>query len=250
MVDNNINRCFRDLLQKNWPSEHPIVEIGAGTGFLTKELMHCTKELHAIERDRDLVPLLKDIFLQEIKDGSLFIHEENGVTFDLSKIFSLERKGILVGNLPYHLTSSIILLALKFQPILLGSAFMVQKEVAIRIVAKPNSKDYGLFSAILPLFFDMEIAFYVGRNSFWPVPNVDSAVMLFKSKQAPLNNIRAMELLEFVKKLFQKRRKKLSTIMGKGSEEIFLKTKIDQNLRPENLSPDDLLRLFLHYDIA
>lgn len=244
MMDQNINQKVVEAILGISKEKIPIVEIGAGLGSLTHHLLPIFEEVHAIERDRDLIPILKREFKDEIESKKLYIHEKDAVTFNLSLIFSKIKKGILVGNLPYHLTSSILLKTLESHSLLLGAVFIVQKEVALRIISKPHSKEYGLFSVILQIFFDIKIASYISKECFWPVPKVDSSIIVLSNKKSSLSVEKAHEFLCFVKKIFQKRRKKLSTILGKNLLPILISLKIDPDQRPEDLTPQMFLDIF------
>jgi 16S rRNA (adenine1518-N6/adenine1519-N6)-dimethyltransferase len=220
--------------------------MGAGTGSLTDHLLQVAPLVHAVERDRDLVPLLKMQFQESIKQGKLVIHEADGARFDLTTVFSFAHPGLIVGNLPYHLTSSIILLTLRQISVVKGAVFLVQKEVADRLVAKPNTKQYGFLTVVLHLFFTLRKIANVDKQAFWPVPQVDSAIIRLETLKKYLVPVKDMEaLIVFVREIFQKRRKKLSTILSdKIPKEDFFKLGIDGNLRPEDLTPDQFLVLF------
>ncbi|HXW60842.1 MAG TPA: rRNA adenine N(6)-methyltransferase family protein, partial [Myxococcota bacterium] len=146
MVNEHINACLAS--EAATFGRVPILEIGAGTGALTAHLLKHFDIVHAVERDRDLVPILNEHFLSFIQSKRLIIHEADGARFNIAQVF-LEQPLILVGNLPYHLTSSILILALKNRALLKGAVFLVQKEVAERLCAMPKSKDYGFLTAIL-----------------------------------------------------------------------------------------------------
>lgn len=244
MMDQNINQKIAEAILSISKEKVPIVEIGAGLGSLTYHLLPIGKEVHAIERDRDLIPILKREFKSEIEGKKLYIHENDAVAFNLSTIFSALNKGILVGNLPYHLTSSILLKALDSHSFLLGAVFIVQKEVALRIISLPHSKEYGLFSVILQIFFEIKIVSHISKECFWPVPKVDSSIIVLSCKKSSLSVLDAPKFLGFVKQIFQKRRKKLLTILGKSLLPILINLKIDPDQRPEDLTPQMFLEIF------
>lgn len=243
MVDQRINVMFADAVA-SFGKNLTVVEIGAGTGSLTSHLLEVSPLVHAVERDRDLIPVLKEKFLKPRENGHLVIHEADGARFDLTTI--LKNPGVLVGNLPYHLTSSIILLALRNRSLLKGAVFLVQKEVADRLVAGPNNKQYGFLTVILKLAFDMNKIANVDKSAFWPVPKIDSAIIKMSAVDRGIGQIDDIEkLIVFVREVFQKRRKKLSTILSsKLTKDDFCHLNIDPNLRPENLSPQQFLQMF------
>jgi 16S rRNA (adenine1518-N6/adenine1519-N6)-dimethyltransferase len=247
-VNQKIAEAAKNLLAS---SSSPMIEFGAGTGALTKSLLQFGNTIHAIERDRDLVPILKQQFKNEISSNNLFIHEADGAKFDLSSLCSHKNPGVLVGNLPYHLTSSIIILALKNWSRISGAVFMVQKEVATRLLSQPNSKDYGFLTAVLNTGFEIHKVMDVDRSAFWPQPNVDSSVVLMRSVENGVSKIADIGgFLLFVRKIFQQRRKQIKNCLKDYSAQKinFCELKIDENKRPENLSEQDFLKLFFYCD--
>lgn len=244
MIDQRINGILAEAcasLGKNLP----IIEIGAGTGSLTDHLLGIAPLVHAVERDRELVPILQTLFSEQIKNHRLILHEADGARFDLKSV--INDQAILVGNLPYHLTSSIILLALKNRHLLRGAVFLVQKEVAERLVAGPNNKLYGFLTVILDLAFQLEIVAWVDKSAFWPAPKVDSAIIKMQTQDKGISKVADLDaFIFFVRAIFQKRRKKLSTILaGEFTKDDLLTLGICPDLRPENLEPTQFLQMFL-----
>jgi 16S rRNA (adenine1518-N6/adenine1519-N6)-dimethyltransferase len=246
MMDQRVNATIRRAVLSLGQGVD-VLEIGAGTGSLTEHLLSIAPMVHAVERDRDLVPILRTNFEQELNHGKLIIHEADGARFDLSTIFSPTHQGIMVGNLPYHLTSSIILLALRNHQLLKGAIFLVQKEVADRILAVTGGKEYGFLPVLLNLAFTMERVSNVNRNAFWPVPRVDSAIIKLSSSDRGISQVEDLDgLLLFVRGTFQKRRKKLSNILqGTFDKAELVSLNISPDLRPQDLSPQQFLELFL-----
>lgn len=246
MMDQRVNATIGSAVQSLGQGVN-VLEIGAGTGSLTERLLSIAPMVHAIERDRDLVPILKNNFEAEIETNQLIVHEADGARFDLATVFSSEHRGIMVGNLPYHLTSSIILLALKNHRLLKGAIFLVQKEVADRILAVTGGKEYGFLPVLLNLAFTIERVGNVNRKAFWPVPRVDSAIIKLSSSDRGISKVDDLSgLLIFVRGIFQKRRKKLSNILkGMFDPAELVSLKIDPDLRPQDLSPQQFLELFL-----
>lgn len=245
MLDQQVNRSFSQAVA-DFGAALKVIEIGAGTGSLTTHLLSFAKEVHAVERDRDLVPVLHEQFKEFIESQQLIIHEADGARFPIEQLASPKSPAVLVGNLPYHLTSSIIFLAINHAQSLQGAVFLVQKEVADRLAALPNTKQYGFLTVVLKLIFSIDKVCLVNRAAFWPVPKVDSAIIRFrKIKDAPVIDSQE-KFIVFVREVFQQRRKKLSTILRhQVSAEQFAKANIDPNLRPENLSPEQFLGLFV-----
>jgi 16S rRNA (adenine1518-N6/adenine1519-N6)-dimethyltransferase len=248
MVDQHINSILSATVS-SFGNNLPIIEIGAGTGLLTNHLLKISTPVHVIERDRDLIPLLKEQFVFHIAEHQLIIHEADGTRFDLAQVLSTKNPGILVGNLPYHLTSSIMLLALRNSSLLKGAVFLVQKEVADRLVAVPHNKQYGFLTAVLKLAFDIQQVAQVDKTAFWPIPKVDSTIIKMTIADHGISHVGDLDAyIIFVREIFQKRRKKLSTILtGKMNKENLISLNIDPNLRPENLLPSQFLTMFLEY---
>ncbi len=247
MIDQNINSIITKAVLSLKKGDVEILEIGAGTGSLTAHLLTLGALVHAVERDRDLVPILQEQFRDAIASEKLIIHEASGTTLDYDNVLESDKPGILVGNLPYHLTSTILINLLSCRRFV-GAVFLLQKEVAERFLAEPNSKEYGFLTVLLKLAFKIEKVSLVGRNAFWPVPKVDSAIIKLTLVDNLWNKSHdASAILSFVKSIFQKRRKKLSTILkGTFTEDDFQALAIDPNARPETLTPKDFMAMFEH----
>jgi 16S rRNA (adenine1518-N6/adenine1519-N6)-dimethyltransferase len=162
----------------------PVFEIGSGLGALTRELVKKKLKVHAIERDRDMAYIFRIEFAEALGSPELVLHEDNASTFDYVKTAADEGKDrfVLCGNLPYHLTSTLIFRALEMTPHVSGALFMIQKEVAERIVAGPGSRDYGVLSVLIQAEFSVAITHEVPSGAFWPRPKVDSAVITMKPR--------------------------------------------------------------------
>lgn len=219
-----------------------VFEIGAGLGALTRALLAQGAVVHAIERDRDLVPILLEEFAREIRAKKLVIHEANASTFDFSAVTS--NKFVLCGNLPYHLTSTLMLRALDVYQHLNGAIFMVQAEVAERIVSGPGNKVYGLLSVLLQSRFEVAIVHRVPPGAFWPAPNVDSSVIRLVPKDIQ-PQIDWPFFKSLVKMAFAQRRKTLKNALSKleNATEKMQQAGINPLDRAENLSADDFVRL-------
>lgn len=245
MIDQRVNQKLAAAVFSL--GEHlPVVEIGAGTGSLTAHLLTKSPLVHAIERDRDLIPVLREQFADEIVNRHLILHEADGARFMLSSVITDGQRGILVGNLPYHLTSSIIILALMNRDLLGGAVFLVQKEVALRLISEPNHKQYGFLTAVLGLAFIIKKVADVDPSAFWPQPKVDSAIIQLIPNDRGISQVDDIEkFMFFVRAIFQKRRKKLSTILSSDvPKAIMIELGISPDLRPENLTPQQFLQLY------
>jgi 16S rRNA (adenine1518-N6/adenine1519-N6)-dimethyltransferase len=221
----------------------PVAEIGAGLGALTNALLQKNLQVHAIEKDRDLIAPLKESFATFIDSKVLTIHEYNAVTFDYKSCFE-NVKFTLCGNLPYHLSSSLLFMTLDLNAHLYGAVFLLQKEVAERICAQQNSKIYGMLSVLLQSKFDLILEKKVPANVFWPIPNVDSAIVTLLPKTS-LPEFDLALLTNIVKLAFQARRKTLRNSLSQIPywQEALNALNISDNLRAENLSVLDFINI-------
>lgn len=226
-----------------------VVEIGAGLGALTSHLLERATHVVAIERDRDLVPLLNSVFSAPIEQGRLQVVEADAKTFDYSAIYAnLPAPATLCGNLPYQLTGPLLRRAIELAPYLSRASFLVQLEVAERLVAKPDSESYGALTIFLQARYRAERAFVIKRGAFYPQPNVDSAVVVLEPLKVPVTEETPL-FRELVKSAFLQRRKKLRnawshvmenrTLLESAAETVG----IDLNLRGEVLSVEQFAAL-------
>ncbi|MDZ7363143.1 MAG: 16S rRNA (adenine(1518)-N(6)/adenine(1519)-N(6))-dimethyltransferase RsmA [candidate division KSB1 bacterium] len=240
LIDENIARKIVQFLAPQ-PDDY-IVEIGPGFGVLTKYLVPSGCRYLGIEIDQRLVPLLQ-------KEYAAFPRAEI-LHADFRKVNLAEwaegTKLRLVGNIPYHITSSLVFAAFAQNNILRDMVLTVQKEVAARIVADPQTggKDYGILSVISQTFAQTEILFTMSKHVFRPRPEVDSAVVRWTFQPPPENLVDADFFVRMVKAIFGQRRKtlrrSLSAFLGR---EISVATPVDLQRRPENLSIRELIQL-------
>ena len=230
-------------LKKEFPKAQ-VIEFGTGQGALTEVLLLGLEKFDAslisVERDRDLIPILTKKFSAQLEQKKLELDEADAVKFDLGKF---EERLILCGNLPYHLSASFFFKSLDDFDKLDASVYLIQKEVADRIVARPNNKTYGLMSVLLQSRFEVRKEFDVPKTAFFPPPKIESSLITLKAKSS-IDDIRDWRAFEgFVKKAFSQRRKTLRNTLAL-SEEIFEAVGLTSKLRPENLSPQDFVKLF------
>ena len=228
------------------PSDE-ILEIGPGTGNLTEFLIKKkSKKITIIEKDKDLVQLLKDKFKNTVE-----ILNEDFLNFSNNNI--LKNKLIIFGNLPYNISSQILVKLIinkekyQYQKLI----FMFQKELADRILSDENSKQYGRISILSKWKFNIIKLFDVNPNSFNPKPKVKSSVLLFilKKKTPKLKNVKNLEYVTRV--FFNQRRKMLKKPFNQlfnGNQKVLDKLKINLNLRPQNLDVETYYRLALEYE--
>lgn len=204
LTDNNIIAKILDSIQAE--EGNRIIEIGPGTGALTRWLVKSHKDVHAIEVDERAIRILKEEFPE------LIIHQNDVLKVDWNKLISETGKTILVGNLPYYITSPILFSVLESRPLFAEAIFMMQKEVAQRLVAHPHSKDYGILSVQTQLMCSPNILFDVSPNSFSPPPKVMSSVIKLTFDK-PILPCSDKMLKSVVRTAFNQRRKKLSNAL-------------------------------------
>jgi 16S rRNA (adenine1518-N6/adenine1519-N6)-dimethyltransferase len=181
-----------------------IVEFGAGTGALTRELLALDLKVTAVERDRDLIPILESEFREAIELGKLSVLEGDAKQVDLAK-FATPRF-VLCGNLPYQLTGPLLKRASEHAALLVRAVFMVQDEVAERLAAPADSKAYGALSVFTQAQFTVRKVRTVSRGCFYPAPDVTSAVV----ELTPHLRFRETPMFQdLVKRAFGARRKTL-----------------------------------------
>lgn len=190
---------------------HGIIEIGTGFGVLTAELCKRAKKVVAIEIDKKLIPVLFET-LSEF--DNLKIINEDILKVDLLKLIKEEFDGLTVSvcaNLPYYITSPIIMGLLEQRLPIESITVMVQREAAVRLCAKMGTRECGAVTAAVNYYSSPQTLFQVSRGSFMPAPNVDSSVIRLDIKpQPPQNVISEKTLFALVKAGFSQRRKTLA----------------------------------------
>jgi len=183
-----------------------VMELGPGTGVLTSALLDRGLHVTAVERDRDLVPVLQDRFADDIEAKRLAVIEANAVTVPLES--GLPDGGVLCGNLPYHLSGSLLARPVDERERVDAAVFLLQYEVAQRIAAPPGGKQYGVLSVLCGYGYHLELTFRVPRGAFWPVPDVDGGVLTMRRLAEPRGgDVPMAALRKVVKTCFQQRRK-------------------------------------------
>ena len=226
-----------------------ILEIGPGTGNLTKNLLKRNpKKILVIEKDNDLSELLYKNFGDEIKiiNDDILKIKENKLDKDILTVF---------GNLPYNISTEILcnwILNIEDKNFWFNSlVLMFQKEVADRIIAEFNTKNYGRLSILANWKLKIEKICNVKSSSFFPKPKVESTVLLFKPKLDfyPLKNPKYLEKITRI--FFMHRRKMLKKPFNQifnGNFDVSNKLKIDLNLRPQNLNFETYYKLSEEYE--
>ncbi len=226
-----------------------VLEIGPGKGALTEFLLAAGAKVYAIEADNELVSFLNEKFVDEIKSGQLNLVKGDILEFNVDSATEFPNKKYkLIANIPYYITGEIIrkFLETKNQPEKI--VLLVQKEVADRIVARDEKE--SLLSISVKVYSTPKFIETVKAGSFVPAPNVDSAIILFDSisKNTLIENkIGEKEFFEVLKIGFAHKRKKLfSNLKEKftlDEEKICAETKLDKNIRAENLKVGDWIKI-------
>ncbi|MGH7532287.1 MAG: 16S rRNA (adenine(1518)-N(6)/adenine(1519)-N(6))-dimethyltransferase RsmA [Gemmatimonadales bacterium] len=188
-------------------SDDTVLEVGPGPGGLTRELLKHAGRVVAIEKDRALAALLSvDPSIRPF--ASFELHEGDALALDWYSLAGPD--AIICGNIPYHITSPLIDKALQ-PPRVRRVVFLMQKEVADRIVAPPGGEEYGALSIGVQAVAQVEKLFVVAKGSFHPVPKVDSAVVRFTPLAQPLIEDREVaDFRRFTVGMFSYRRKQLT----------------------------------------
>ena len=228
-----------------------IIEIGAGVGVLTAELARRADKVVCIEIDSRLLPVL-DETLAEF--DNIKIVNEDVLKVDLHKLIEQEFAGMPVAvcaNLPYYITSPIIMDLLEAHLPIASLTVMVQKEAAARLCAEPGSREVGAVSIAVRYYSDPKILFQVSRGSFLPAPDVDSTVIRLDVRDHPPVEVGSEEqFFKVVRAAFSQRRKTLPNTLSAGlgipkaqAIEMLEKAGIPTNLRAEQLTLDQFALL-------
>lgn len=226
-----------------------IVEIGPGTGVLTKYLLYKGINLTVVDVDTESIAYLKEHFQIEhaskINETKSFtVKEADFLKFDLNTLFNGEQFAI-TGNFPYNISSQIVFKAIENRDLVPEFTGMFQKEVAQRICEKEGSKAYGIISILTQAYFDAEYLFTVGPEVFNPPPKVDSGVLRLirkKNYQLPCNDATFKRI---VKLAFNQRRKTIRNgLKSLGLPDEITKDPLFQK-RPEQLSVEAFIELTL-----
>jgi len=228
LTDQNIIKKICNLiLNKN----QKIVEIGPGDGRLTEQILICNPlDLKIIEIDPDLIPTLKKKFK---KNQKIKIINENVLNYQFD-----ENVDLIISNLPYNISSQILVKICLMEHPPANLILMFQKEFAERLI----DKKINSLNSLVSCFYDINTSFIVRKNCFRPVPKIDSTVLSFKRKKSFL--LKKMEIDEFIKfkrNLFSHKRKTLNKQL---KDYNFNKEKFDLSVRIEDISLKKLLEIF------
>lgn len=224
-----------------------VLEIGPGIGTITYEMAKTAKKVLAVEIDENLIPILQQN-LEEFSNVKVI--NQDILKVDLKKLIEEEfgnQSFKVVSNLPYYITTPIIELLITSNFPCQDMTIMVQKEVAQRMVASANDKDYSSLSVFVKFYSDAKILVNLPKTVFMPQPKIDSSILNLKLRIYD-EKVDQKKLFNLVRAGFNKRRKtilnSLSDVASKEDLKIaFEKTGLRENLRAENLSLDDFIKL-------
>lgn len=215
-----------------------VLEIGPGIGTMTQYLAEAAGKVVAVEIDRNLLPILQETLADY--DNVKVIHADV-LSLDLEKLVQEENGGRpikVVANLPYYITTPIIMALFEQHVPLANVTVMVQKEVAARMKSGPGSKDYGALSLAVQYYAEPYIVANVPCNCFMPRPNVDSAVIrLTRYKEPPVQVKDEKMLFKIIRASFNQRRKTLQNGLNNSSELNFTKDQIAAAIAEAGFSP-------------
>lgn len=216
-----------------------ILEIGPGKGVLTKKLLYFGGKIIAVEKDKDLIPMLEETFKSEIKKGKFDLIEKDVLDFDSEVLRFYDSTYKLIANIPYYITGKLIrkFLESTFQPERM--VLMVQKEVGERIIARDNKE--SILSISIKAYGTPRYVQTVKAGSFSPKPKVDSAIISIKDiSKNFFDGFTEEQFFELLKAGFKSKRKKLSSnlteIASKEKiKEVFKERGLNENIRAEDL---------------
>lgn len=205
IFDKNFLKSIVDMVATK---DDEVLEIGAGAGTLTSMLASVTKKVVSYEIDNNLQPILNDT-LKDYPNAQVIFKDIMKVQMDEIES-NFEGNYIMVANLPYYITTPIIFKFLENAKHLKSMSIMVQLEVAERLTAKPNTKDYGAITPAIDYRANAKIIKRVGRHMFTPAPNVDSAIVKIDFVPNKFDILDTHTMDETIKALFAMRRKTIS----------------------------------------
>ena len=237
-------------------SDDLVIEIGPGLGTLTKELLEKAAKVIAIELDTRMIKILNDRFSLY---NNFEIINEDVLKVDLEKLISDQKNNLpqiknvkIVANLPYYITTPIIMKLLEDRLSIDTITVMIQQEVADRIVSVPGSKLSGAITYTVNYYAEPESIRLVGRECFIPQPNVDSEVIKLNVRKEPVIKVKNQDLFfSIIKCSFMQRRKTLINALVNGNiienketaKKILNELKLNENIRGEVLSIEEFGRL-------
>ncbi|CQD14217.1 16S rRNA (adenine(1518)-N(6)/adenine(1519)-N(6))-dimethyltransferase RsmA [Corynebacterium striatum] len=228
-----------------------VVEVGPGLGSLTLGLLEAVEDLTVVEIDPRLAAQLPDTIAERAPEqaGNLRLIEKDALRIAPGE---LGEPTALVANLPYNVAVPVLLHLLELYPTIRRVLVMVQLEVAERLAAKPGNKVYGVPSVKASFYGTVRQAGTIGKNVFWPAPNIESGLVridCFQDAPWPIDDATRKAVFPLVDAAFAQRRKTLRAALsghfggGPAAEEALVAAGIDPRLRGEKLAVEDFVRL-------
>ncbi|QRN41085.1 MAG: 16S rRNA (adenine(1518)-N(6)/adenine(1519)-N(6))-dimethyltransferase RsmA [Neisseriaceae bacterium] len=230
---------IQHILQSISPTSfETLVEIGPGLGALTAPLSQTVKTIHVIEIDNDIVNFLS----KQTYSNQLVIHHQDVLNYNFNELPSPQK---IIGNLPYNISTPLLFKLTNYINLIESMFFMLQKEVAERLIAQPGSSQFGRLSVLLQYYFNIEIILEIPPTAFKPVPKVDSAFIRMLPNQGAHGKVNNWEhFSKLVKQSFSMKRKTIfNNLKSILEQNTLLKLNINPTLRPEELSIEQYVLL-------
>ncbi len=202
-------------------SEDTVIEVGAGLGALTIPLAKAARRVYAVEKDSQLTQLLKtELLVHHLSNVDII--EQNILDVDLQKLAPKSNRPLIVtGNLPYNISSQVLIRLIEARSLIDRAILMFQKELARRITASPGNKDYGRLTVMLAYCADIKSIATVTASLFYPIPKIDSEVVEVNfNVQRPYPPHDEVNLFQVIKAAFGNRRKTLKNALSSSSLQI------------------------------
>jgi 16S rRNA (adenine1518-N6/adenine1519-N6)-dimethyltransferase len=243
LVDKNLQEKM--LRAARITPKDTVLEIGPGLGALTEELLKRAKKVFVVEKDKGFCAFLKESFAQA---ENLEIICADILEVEFAKI--IKEKALVIGNLPYYITTPIITKLIEKERKLISAIFVtVQKELGERLIAVPGGKDYGAITCLVQFFTQPEMLFSIPAAAFYPQPKVESCFLKMQFYHQPKVKVGSEALFfQLVRAAFNQRRKNiLNALAAKWERKTVLqalaKAGIDLRKRAEQLSLEDFARI-------
>lgn len=252
LIDQNI--LYKIVEAAGLDKDKGALEIGPGIGALTEKLAQTAGAVTAVEIDQRLIPILKEVLEPY---PNVRVHHGDVLKVDLQELFREHFDGVskvsVVANLPYYVTTPILMKLLEEKLPLENIVVMIQKEVAVRMAASPGSKDYGSLSIAVQYYSEPKLVCTVPHTVFIPQPNVESAVIRLQVRENPPVEVDdEAHFFEVVQASFAQRRKTIANNLksrffsGEGRErleQLLQEAEIEPSRRGETLSIEEYARL-------
>ncbi|WP_117161604.1 16S rRNA (adenine(1518)-N(6)/adenine(1519)-N(6))-dimethyltransferase RsmA [Paraliobacillus sp. X-1268] len=233
----DVNILTKILEKAEVTKEVGVIEIGPGMGALTEQIAIHAKQVVAFEIDQRLAPILEET-LMEYDNVSIVYQDvlEADVASIILEHFEVGQKVKLVANLPYYVTTPILMKLLMARLPLASITVMIQKEVADRMAATPNTKSYGSLSIAVQYYTEASVVLHVPKTVFMPQPNVDSAVLHLEIRDKPLVEVNDEDFFfDLVRACFGQRRKTLRNNLVRHFTDEYTKEALEIKLQEANI---------------